>query len=314
MTQIDAQTAPYHIPVMLQECLDGLEIKPDGIYADLTFGGGGHSKAIAQKLTTGKLYVFDQDADAYANYQQWMAEADLSEKVIFVPSNFRYLKKFLRLHGQSAIDGIIADLGVSSHQFDTANRGFSFRFDATLDMRMDAQNHELTAKKVINEYEEKDLVHIFSYYGEIINSKTLANLICTSRTNKVINSTTELKLLASKIAKRGQENKYLAQVFQALRIVVNEEMIALEEMLPQTGEVLKLGGRLVIMTYHSLEDRPVKNYIKHGLLQGEAPKDLFGNVNKPFESITRKPIEASETELALNPRARSAKLRIAERI
>lgn len=306
-------TNSYHTPVMLQECLEGLQINPEGIYADLTFGGGGHSKEIAKKLTTGKLYVFDQDADAFANYEKWMAQEPIQDKVIFVPTNFRHLKKFLRMYGHAKIDGILADLGVSSYQFDTAHRGFSFRFDANLDMRMDAKNHDLTAKKIINEYSEKELVHIFSFYGEIINSKTLANLICTSRANKVINTTTELKNLASKIAKRGQENKYLAQLFQALRIVVNEEMVALEEMLLQTGDVLKTGGRLVIMTYHSLEDRPVKNYIKQGLLHGDAPKDMFGNVEKPFESITRKPIEATEEELASNPRARSAKLRIAEK-
>lgn len=304
----------YHIPVMLTECIDGLQINPEGVYADLTFGGGGHSKAIAEKLTTGKLVVFDQDEDAILNYENLMKNAKNKDKIIFVAANFRYLKKFLRLHGFSKIDGILADLGVSSHQFDTAHRGFSFRFDANLDMRMDASNHDLTAFKIINEYSEKDLIHIFSYYGEIINSKTLANAICTSRINKVINTTTELKLIASKVAKRGQENKYLAQLFQSLRIVVNEEMKALEEMLLQTSEVLKSGGRLVIMTYHSLEDRPVKNYIKHGKITGEAEKDMFGNVEKPFESITRKPIEASENELETNPRSRSAKLRIAQKL
>lgn len=303
----------YHIPVMLNECIDGLNIHADGIYADLTFGGGGHTKAIAQKLTTGKVLAFDQDEDAHQNYEKLIEDNFYKERVILVPANFRYLKKFLRVNGFSKIDGILADLGVSSYQFDTAHRGFSFRFDAPLDMRMDA-NQKITAQKIVNEYAEKDLIHLFSFYGEIINARTLANAICTQRINKPILTTTDLKNLASKVAKRGQENKYLAQVFQALRIVVNDEMAALEEMIPQTAEVLKPGGRLVVMTYHSLEDRPIKNFIKQGKIHGEAIKDIFGNTDKPFESVTRKPIEASENELITNPRSRSAKLRIAEKI
>ncbi|TAF77945.1 MAG: 16S rRNA (cytosine(1402)-N(4))-methyltransferase RsmH [Bacteroidetes bacterium] len=299
---------------MLSECIEALAINPAGLYVDLTFGGGGHAKVIAQHLTSGKLFVFDQDEDAHKNYEKLIIENPaLGNKIILIKANFRYLKKFLRLHEVRQVDGILADLGVSSHQFDTAERGFSFRFDAKLDMRMGKTTSQ-TAKDIINSYQEKDLVHIFSNYGEITNSKTLAQSICNARAKNEITTTTELKNIASALAKRGQEHKYMAQLFQALRIEVNEELKALEEMLLQTAEVLKPAGRLVVMTYHSLEDRPVKNYIKQGLLFGEAEKDLFGNVEKPFESITRKPIEASEEEQRQNPRSRSAKLRVAERV
>lgn len=308
------QPLAYHIPVMLSECIEALAINPAGLYVDLTFGGGGHAKVIAQHLTSGKLFVFDQDEDAHKNYEKLIIENPaLGNKIILIKANFRYLKKFLRLHEVRQVDGILADLGVSSHQFDTAERGFSFRFDAKLDMRMGKTTSQ-TAKDIINSYQEKDLVHIFSNYGEITNSKTLAQSICNARANNEITTTTELKNIASALAKRGQEHKYMAQLFQALRIEVNEELKALEEMLLQTAEVLKPAGRLVVMTYHSLEDRPVKNYIKQGLLFGEAEKDLFGNVEKPFESITRKPIEASEEEQRQNPRSRSAKLRVAKRV
>lgn len=308
------QPLAYHIPVMLSECIEALAINPAGLYVDLTFGGGGHAKVIAQHLTSGKLFVFDQDEDAHKNYEKLIIENPaLGNKIILIKANFRYLKKFLRLHEVRQVDGILADLGVSSHQFDTAERGFSFRFDAKLDMRMGKTTSQ-TAKDIINSYQEKDLVHIFSNYGEITNSKTLAQSICNARAKNEITTTTELKNIASALAKRGQEHKYMAQLFQALRIEVNEELKALEEMLLQTAEVLKPAGRLVVMTYHSLEDRPVKNYIKQGLLFGEAEKDLFGNVEKPFESITRKPIEASEEEQRQNPRSRSAKLRVAERV
>lgn len=308
------QPLAYHIPVMLSECIEALAINPAGLYVDLTFGGGGHAKVIAQHLTSGKLFVFDQDEDAHKNYEKLIVEnPTLGNKIILIKANFRYLKKFLRLHDVRQVDGILADLGVSSHQFDTAERGFSFRFEAQLDMRM-GKNTSQTAKDIINSYQEKDLVHIFSHYGEITNSKTLAQSICNARAKTEISTTTELKNIASVLAKRGQEHKYMAQLFQALRIEVNEELKALEEMLLQTAEVLKPAGRLVVMTYHSLEDRPVKNYIKQGLLFGEAEKDLFGNVEKPFESITRKPIEASEEEQRQNPRSRSAKLRVAERV
>jgi 16S rRNA (cytosine1402-N4)-methyltransferase len=302
----------YHIPVMLEECIEGLNIDPEGIYVDVTFGGGGHSKAILEKLTTGKLYAFDQDEDAVKNFET--LKSMFPEKEIeLIKANFRFLKKYLRLHGVGKVDGILADLGVSSHQFDTAERGFSFRFDAELDMRM-GKSTPLTARKVINEYSEQDLHKIFGMYGEIHNSKTLATAIVNARAREEIKTTGNLKQVASKLAKRGQENKYMAKLFQALRIVVNDEMAALEEMLLQTADMLKPGGRLVIMTYHSLEDRPAKNYIKQGRLFGEAEKDVFGNVDKPFESITRKPVEASEEETVRNPRARSAKLRIASRI
>lgn len=308
------QPLAYHIPVMLTECIEALAINPAGLYVDLTFGGGGHAKEIAKNLTSGKLYVFDQDEDAHLNYEKIIAEnPDFETKIVLIKANFRYLKKFLRLHDVRQVDGILADLGVSSHQFDTAERGFSFRFDAQLDMRMGKTTTQ-TAKDIINTYAEKDLVHIFSQYGEIINSKTLAQSICNYRSKNEIKTTTELRKIASVLAKRGQEHKYMAQLFQALRIEVNQELKALKEMLLQTAEVLKPAGRLVIMTYHSLEDRPVKNYIKQGLLFGEAKKDLFGNVEKPFESITRKPLEASEEEQRINPRSRSAKLRVAERV
>lgn len=308
------QPQAYHIPVMMTKCIEALAINPSGIYVDLTFGGGGHTKEIAKYLTTGKLFVFDQDEDAHQNYDKLISENDnFSEKIILIKANFRHLKKFLRLHEVRKVDGILADLGVSSYQFDTAHRGFSFRFDAQLDMRMGKTN-SFTAKEIIKNYSEKDLVHIFSQYGEITNAKTLAQSICNARNKNEIHTTTALKQIAVVLAKRGQEHKYLAQLFQALRIEVNQELKALEEMLLQTAEVLKPGGKLVVMTYHSLEDRLVKNYIKHGLFFGEAEKDLFGNTEKPYESITRKPFVATELEQQQNPRSRSAKLRIAVRL
>jgi 16S rRNA (cytosine1402-N4)-methyltransferase len=301
----------YHVPVMLKECIECLNIKPNGVYVDLTFGGGGHSKEILKYIKDGKLFSFDQDEDAAENY---LKEKELyGNNFTLIEANFRYLKKFLRINGITKVDGILADLGVSSHQFDKAERGFSFRFDAKLDMRM-SQQIQKTAFDILNQYSESDLHKILGMYGEIINAKTLAQYIVNERVANKIYSTQDLKTIAGKFAKRGHENKYLAQIFQALRIEVNEEMKALEEMLPQTAEVLNSGGRLVIMTYHSLEDRPVKNYLKHGKITGEAEKDVFGNVNVPFESITRKPIEADEDELAQNPRARSAKLRVARRV
>lgn len=296
----------YHVPVMLKECLDGLNIKPDGIYVDVTFGGGGHSRAILEHLTTGKLYAFDQDADA-------KAESKLIENknFTFIDANFRNIRQYLRLFGVKKVDGILADLGISSHQIDTPERGFSTRFDADLDMRMN-QKADFTAKNIVNEYPAEQLHKILGMYGEIQNARTAAQAIYTARLNKSIDTISDLKGVLQKFAPRGKENKYFAQVFQALRIEVNQEMAVLEEFLQQTPEVLEKGGRLVVMSYHSLEDRLVKNFIRSGKFSGEVEKDFFGNDLKPLEAVNRKAIEASEEERQQNPRARSAKLRIAE--
>jgi 16S rRNA (cytosine1402-N4)-methyltransferase len=296
----------YHTPVMLKECLEGLNIKPDGIYVDVTFGGGGHSRAILEQLTTGKLYAFDQDADAKA--QSKLIE---DKNFTFIDANFRSIKQYLRLFGVRKVDGILADLGISSHQIDTPERGFSTRFDAELDMRMN-QNAAISAKNIVNEYSVDELHKILGMYGEIKNAKTSAQTIYTARLNRSIETINDLKGVLQKLAPRGKENKYFAQVFQALRIVVNEEMAVLEDFLQQTPEVLAPEGRLVVMSYHSLEDRLVKNFIRSGKFGGEVEKDLFGNDIKPLESITRKAVEASPEEVERNPRARSAKLRIAE--
>ncbi len=305
---------PYHVPIMLNQCLEGLNINPNGIYIDLTFGGGGHSKAIVERLDKGKLYCFDQDKDALKNYELLIRDDEnFAKKTTLVEANFCYFKKYLRLHGVIEVDGILADLGVSSHQFDEADRGFSYRFDAELDMRMN-QSVEKSAKKIVNTYDEKQLSKIFIEFGEIQNAWKLANAIVRERVNKTIESTGDLTKICFPLAKKNQDYKYFSQVFQALRIETNEEIEALKEMLLQTAEVIKPGGRLAIITFHSLEDRLVKNYIKQGLLEGEAKKDVFGNVKKPFESITRKPIEPDEEELQFNSRARSAKLRVAEKI
>lgn len=294
----------YHNPVMLQECMEGLNIKPDGIYVDVTFGGGGHSREILKHLgPKGRLLAFDQDADAQKNLPK-------DDRLTFIDQNFRYLKNNCRLQGAIPADGILADLGVSSHQFDQPERGFSIRFDADLDMRMD-QGGSLTAKQVVNTYSEEQLHRIFGIYGEIKNAKTLAQTLVTQRLNKPIDTVDELKKAISKLIPKGKENKYLAQVFQALRIEVNQELEALKEFLEQTVDVLKKEGRLVVMSYHSLEDRLVKNFIAKGKFQGEVEKDFFGNQIKPLESITRKAIVASDEEIILNNRARSAKLRIA---
>ena len=299
----------YHQPVMLQECLEGLSIDPAGTYVDLTFGGGGHSQAILEQLTDGgQLYAFDQDQDAVIN-----AEAIEHEGFHFIQANFRFVKKYLKLHGVKQVDGVLADLGVSSHQFNKPERGFSTRFEAELDMRMDQQAPQ-SAKEVVNAYSEADLHKILGLYGEVRNAKTLAAALVSARTNEDITTVGQLKKIMDKYAKRGRENRYYAQVFQALRIEVNEEMRALEEMLPQMEEVIKPGGRLVVMSYHSLEDRLVKNYINKGNISGEEDKDFYGNVNKAFKAVNRKPITASEVELNENNRARSAKLRVAERI
>lgn len=297
----------YHRPVMLEESVDALAIKPDGVYVDVTFGGGGHSALIVSKLTTGKLYSFDQDRDAEEQSKK-LEGANFQ----FVRANFRDLKKYLRLYGVKKVDGILADLGVSSHQFDEATRGFSTRFDGPLDMRMNYEHGESAADVVAN-YSEEQLHRIFGIYGEVKNAKTLARTIVEQRSRRPIETINDFKQAIRSCTPKGKENKYLAQVFQALRIEVNDEMKALEEMLVQAAEVLKPGGRLSVISYHSLEDRMVKNFIAKGKFFGEVEKDLFGNEIKPLDTVSRKPIVPTEQELLINSRSRSAKLRIAEK-
>ena len=295
----------YHNPVLLKECIEGLNINPKGIYVDVTFGGGGHSREILKHLTTGRLYAFDQDDDALKNKIE-------DERFVLIKQNFKYLKNFLKMYDALPIDGLLADLGVSSHQFDEAGRGFSIRFDAKLDMRMD-RNIKQTAADIINTYSEEDLKRIFKVYGEVDNAGRLANVIFHSKKEKKINTVNDLKAAIEKCVKRGRENQYHAQVFQALRIEVNKELDALQELLLQSLEVLKPGGRLVVISYHSLEDRLVKNIMRSGKFEGEVEKDFYGNKITPFEQITRKPIVPSDSENEENSRARSAKLRIAEK-
>ncbi|WP_132772135.1 MULTISPECIES: 16S rRNA (cytosine(1402)-N(4))-methyltransferase RsmH [Sphingobacterium] len=297
----------YHVPVMLKECMDALAIKPNGIYVDVTFGGGGHSKEILKHLgPEGRLFAFDQDPDALNNVID-------DARFTLIHQNFRFLKNNLRLNGVKQVDGILADLGVSSHQFDAADRGFSIRFDADLDMRMD-QISDVDARAVLATYAEEDLHRIFGMYGEIVNAKTLAKTIVTARLTAPINTVAELKEAIKKLVPRGKEHKYHAQVFQALRIEVNKELEALQEFLLQTVDVLKSEGRLVVMSYHSLEDRLVKNFMAKGKFRGDVEKDFFGNEIKPFHVISRKAITANDTELVENNRSRSAKLRIAEKL
>lgn len=296
----------YHNPVMLKECLEGLNLRPDGIYVDVTFGGGGHSQAIFKLLnSSGTLIAFDQDEDAKANL--WQAD-----NFKFVESNFSFLRNQLKFLGISKVDGILADLGVSSHQFDDGTRGFSIRTNDPLDMRMN-QKSSKTAKHIVNEYVMEELARVFGQYGEIKNAGKLARHIISARESQAIETTGDLMTICKSLAPQYKENKYFAQLFQGLRIEVNDEMKALEDFLLQTQDVIKPGGRLVVMSYHSLEDRPVKNWMKRGSLDGKIEKDFFGNVLKPFTEINRHPIEASEEEKTQNNRARSAKLRIAER-
>ena len=298
----------YHNPIMLKECIEGLQIHPDGIYVDVTFGGGGHSMVILENLREGRLIAFDQDEDA-----KRQADNIQSRSFTFCQANFRYMKQYLKLSGVTQVDGILADLGISSHQIDSPERGFSTRFVGPLDMRMD-QKGKLTAAKILNDYPEAELHKIFGMYGELKNARTAAKAVIAARTIKPLATTLDLKAAMQQNTPRGKENKYFAQVFQALRIEVNQEMKALEDFLHQCGEVMKPGGRLVVMSYHSLEDRMVKNYINTGKVFGELEKDFFGNPIKPFQSINRKPIEATEEEVGENKRARSAKLRIAEKL
>lgn len=299
------QKEEYHIPVMLNECMEGLNIKPDGVYIDLTFGGGGHSKAILQHLSEeGSLYAFDQDSDAVKNALD-------DERFTMIEDNFSNLTNQLKLYRVTQVDGILADLGISSYQIDCAERGFSTRFDAELDLRMN-RKQILTAKDVVNTYSLEQLKKIFSTYGELSNAYQIAKKIESSQIEG-ISTTTQLKEILSPLAPRGKENKFFAQVFQALRIEVNGEIDVLQKMLEQTSPLLKQGGRLVVMSYHSLEDRLVKNYIKTGNCEGRIEKDFYGNLINELEQVNRKPITASEQELERNPRSRSAKLRIAQK-
>jgi 16S rRNA (cytosine1402-N4)-methyltransferase len=298
----------YHKPVMLTECIEALNINPEGIYVDVTFGGGGHSLAILENIRGGRLISFDQDEDA-----KLQAEQIRSRSFTFCQANFMYMKKYLKLNGVTQVNGILADLGISSHQIDSPERGFSTRFDGPLDMRMD-QNSGTSAADLLNRYSEADLHKILGMYGEIKNARTAAKMIVQQRVTKPFSRTEDLKAALQPIAPRGKEFKYFAQVFQALRIEVNAEMKALEDFLHQCGEVMAQGGRLVVMSYHSLEDRMVKNFINKGKVFGEVEKDFYGNEIKPFKAVNRKPVEAGEEEVGENNRARSAKLRIAERI
>lgn len=299
----------YHTSVMLHECIDGLRINPAGTYVDVTFGGGGHSKAILDKLgPDGKLFSFDQDPDAWEQ-----AEKIDDERLTLITANFRYLEKYLRLHRVKEVDGILADFGVSSFQLDAPQRGFSIRFDGPLDMRM-GPSASTTAAELLNGYSASELQRILGMYGEVKNAKTLAQAIIQARTTKPLETTQEFKEILNKLAPKHREFKYFAQVFQAIRIEVNQELAVIEEFLAQAPTVLKQEGRLVIMSFHSLEDRLVKNFIKAGNVQGKEDKDLFGVVHRPLESVIRKPITASEEELKLNPRSRSAKLRIASKL
>ncbi|MCZ2478502.1 16S rRNA (cytosine(1402)-N(4))-methyltransferase RsmH [Aquirufa antheringensis] len=299
----------YHTSVLLHECIDGLHIDPAGTYVDVTFGGGGHSKAILAKLgPEGRLFSFDQDPDAWEQ-----AEKIDDERLTLITANFRHLEKYLRLHRVKQVDGILADFGVSSFQLDAPERGFSIRFDGPLDMRM-GPSASMTAAELLNSYSADELQRILGMYGEVKNARTLAQAIIQARTRKALETTQEFKEILNKLAPKHREFKYFAQVFQAIRIEVNQELAVIEEFLAQAPSVLKPEGRLVIMSFHSLEDRLVKNFIKAGNVQGKEDKDLFGVVHRPFESVIRKPITASEEELKLNPRSRSAKLRIASKL
>ncbi len=296
----------YHKAVLLKEAVEALEVKPDGIYVDATFGGGGHSTEILKKLERGKLFAFDQDEDALQNLPN-------DERFTFIPQNFRFMKNFLKAAGAVPVNGILADLGVSSHQFDVAERGFSTRYNGPLDMRMNRKQHK-TAADIINSYETNELIRIFKQYADINNAKKLAETIVNARTNKNINTIEELKNAIKHIVPKSIENKYLAQVFQALRIEVNDELEALRNLLSQSLDMLKPNGRLVVLTYHSAEDRIVKNYMRAGNFEGEIQKDFFGNPLSPFRLISKKPMVPNKEEIENNHRARSAKMRIAEKI
>ncbi len=297
----------YHIPALLEETIEGLKIKPDGMYVDVTFGGGGHSREILKQLSTkGRLIGFDQDEDAMQNALD-------DERFTFVRSNFRYLSNFLKYHNIEKVDGILADLGVSFHHFDNAERGFSFRFDGKLDMRMNTRS-PLTAEKVVNDYSEEQLADVFYLYGEMHNSRRIASTLVRARSSQQIETIEQFLEVLKPFFPKEREKKEMAKVFQALRIEVNKEMQALQELLQQSVEVLKPNGRLVVLTYHSLEDRLVKNFIRSGNFEGKLEKDFFGNILAPFKAVNNKVIVASDEEVERNPRARSAKLRVAEKL
>lgn len=311
-------TMPYHIPVLLKESIDGLDIKPGGIYVDVTFGGGGHSSEILQRLDgTGHLYSFDQDADAEKNIEKRLGEREkgtgAGANFTFVRSNFRYLKNWMRYYGEENIDGLLADLGVSSHHFDDFERGFSFRQDAPLDMRMN-KRASMTAADIIETYTEQQLADVFYIYGELKQARRLAATICKARTETKIKTTAQLTAIAEKHLNREREKKDMARLFQALRIEVNNEMTALREMLAAATQLIKPGGRLSVITYHSLEDRIVKNYMRSGNAEGKISQDFFGRRETPFRLVNSKVITPTDDEQERNPRSRSAKLRIAEKI
>ena len=297
----------YHTPVMLKECVEGLVTDPNGVYVDATFGGGGHSRGILEKLKNGRLIAFDQDIEAVKQ-----AELIVHRSFTFCKANFQYLSRYLKWLGVVRVNGILADLGISSRQIDSPERGFSTRFDGPLDMRMNTAL-EKTAADVVAGYSEAELHRIFGRYGELKNARTTAKAVATARTRKPISTTAQLKEALIRTAPRGKENRYFAQVFQALRIEVNDELAALENFLRQCGEIVAPEGRLAVMSYHSLEDRPVKNYMQTGHVNGQTEKDFYGNKIAPFAALTRKPLTASGEELSGNARARSAKLRIAAR-
>ena len=296
----------FHKSVLLKESIEALSIRPDGIYVDATYGGGGHSGEILKHLKGGKLFAFDQDEDALRNLTQ-------DQQITMIKSNFRYARNFLKLYKAVPVDGILADLGVSSHQIDDPARGFSTRYEGDLDMRMD-QAKSLSAREIINQYQEGKLIEIFREYGELENAKKIARSIVSARKEKEISTTADLKAVLGSCSVKGHENKFYAQVFQAIRIETNQELEALKALLLQSVDLLKQGGRIVILSYHSLEDRLVKNFFRSGNFQGEIKKDFYGNPILPLRVINRKPIVAGEAEIAENPRARSVRLRIAEKI
>jgi 16S rRNA (cytosine1402-N4)-methyltransferase len=299
-------TLAYHIPVLADESIKGMNLFPAADVVDATYGGAGHSKLILEQITNGRLFAFDQDKDA--------AENALNDKrLFFIRHNFRYIKNFLNYYGVEQVDAIFADLGVSSHDFDVPDRGFSFRFEGNLDMRMN-QNALTDASKIINEYSEEQLELVFRMFGEISNSKQLAKIICKKRNELRIKTTTQLREIVAECTPRAIENKYLAQVFQALRIEVNDEMEALQEFFQASLQLLKPGGRLVVITYHSLEDRLCKNFMKSGNFEGKVEKDFYGNISSPFKVVNKKVIIPDDKEIKANNRSRSAKLRIAEKI
>ena len=296
----------YHVPVLLNESIGGLNISPEGVYLDLTYGGGGHSREILKKINNGRLIGFDQDADAESNVLD-------DDRFIFVKSDFRYLKNFMRYYKFSKVDGIIADLGISSHQINVAYRGFSFRSDASIDMRMNTSS-KFSASDLLREYTQKDLIRVLREYGEISNAKKLAEIIVNYRKKCEIKSTGQLVELIKPCAPERIRNKYMAKVFQALRYEVTGEINSLKKMILQLPEIIKTGGRVVIISYNSIEDKLVKNFFKYGRLTGEAPRDIYGNYSVPFSQINKRVIVPDAEELKSNPRSRSAKLRIAERI